>query len=78
MGAPGLDYHNCIGGLAVYVETKREGKDLTERQKTTRDTILAAGGMVFPIHNDAEIDAMIKTIDTVLDHVLPVYLWLPR
>jgi hypothetical protein len=62
MGAPGLDYHCCIQGLAIYIETKAPGKDLTDRQKTTRDAIEAAGGLVFVIHNKEEIDTMLASI----------------
>lgn len=62
MGAPGLDYYCCIGGLFVAIETKVEGKHLTDRQKATRDQIEAAGGLVFTIHNQAEIDLMLARI----------------
>lgn len=68
MGAPGLDYHNCICGLAIYVETKVPGKDLTPRQKITRAKIIAAGGVVYAIHDAAEIDAMIADIETTIKH----------
>ena len=63
MGAPGLDYHCCIDGLAVYIETKMEGKTLTERQRLTRNRIEEASGLVFEIHNKVEIDAMIARIE---------------
>jgi hypothetical protein len=63
MGRPGVDYHCCIDGLAVFIETKVEGKTLTDRQKITRDEIETAGGMFFEIHNDAEIDTMIAQIE---------------
>jgi hypothetical protein len=63
MGRPGVDYHCCIDGWAVFVETKVEGKTLTPRQQTTREEILAAGGLFFEIHNEDEIDQMIATIE---------------
>lgn len=72
MGAPGLDYHCCISGLAVYIETKAPGKDLTDRQKTTRDAIEAAGGLVFVIHNKEEIDTMLASIALHLRFAPPV------
>lgn len=62
MGAPGLDYYCCIGGLFVAIETKVPGKDMTDRQKITRDQIEAAGGLVFCIHDQAEIDTMLAQI----------------
>ncbi len=65
MGAPGLDYYCCIAGLFVAIETKVEGKDMTDRQKVTRDNIEAAGGLVFCIHNQDEIDDMLVQIATL-------------
>lgn len=62
MGAPALDYYCCIDGLFVAIETKVPGKDMTDRQKLTRDQIEAAGGMVFVIHDQAEIDTMLAQI----------------
>lgn len=62
MGAPGLDYYCCINGLFVAIETKVPGKDLTPRQTTTRDSIEAAGGLVFVIHDQKEIDEMLAQI----------------
>lgn len=62
MGAPGLDYYCCIGGLFVAIETKVPGKHPTPRQETTIKNIQAAGGMVFVIHDQPEIDQMIAHI----------------
>lgn len=66
MGAPGLDYHCCIDGLAVFIETKVPGKHMTDRQKMTSDKVKQAGGLFFEIHDDAEIEAMIATIELAL------------
>lgn len=69
LGAPGLDYHCCIDGLAVFIETKVPGKHMTERQKITTEKIKAAGGMVFEIHGeDDELDTMIAHIELRLKH----------
>lgn len=62
MGAPGLDYFCCIGGFFIAIETKVDGKDLTDRQRTTRDAIEQAGGLVFVIHNEQEITEMLAHI----------------
>lgn len=67
MGAPGLDYYCCIDGLFVAIETKAPGKTLTGRQKITRVSIKKAGGLVFEIHDDKELDAMISTIEWKCD-----------
>ena len=62
MGAPGLDYYCCIAGLFVAIETKVPGKGLTPRQSDTRSQIIGAGGIVFVIHDENEIDAMVATM----------------
>lgn len=63
MGAPSLDYLCCVSGLFVAIETKVPGKHMTPRQIITRDEIEMAGGLVFEIHDDAEIDTMIAQIE---------------
>ncbi len=59
MGAPGLDYYGCIAGRFFAIETKVPGKDLTPRQRVTADKIRAAGGIVFVVHDEREIQAMV-------------------
>lgn len=67
MGAPGLDYYCCIAGRFVAIETKVEGKTLTDRQRTTRDAIEAAGGLVFEIHNEGEITEMVAHLNLMMN-----------
>lgn len=62
MGAPGLDYYCCINGLFVAIETKVPGKHPTPRQEETIKSIRAAGGLVFVIHDQDEINAMVALI----------------
>jgi hypothetical protein len=52
MGTPGLDYYLCINGHFVAIETKTPGKDLTPRQKGTRQQIEDAGGLVLVVKDD--------------------------
>jgi len=77
MGAPGLDYHCCINGLAVYIETKVPGKHMTDRQKATAEKIEQAGGLVFEVHDEAEVDAMIAKIELCLK-CSTIRNWKPR
>lgn len=49
MGAAGLDFHCCIDGVAVFIETKAPGKKLTPRQIKTTISIVKAGGIVLVI-----------------------------
>lgn len=62
MGAPGLDFYLCIGGLFVAIETKVPGKPLTARQLTTAQEIASAGGLVFVIRNDDDIEHMVARL----------------
>lgn len=66
MGAPGLDEFWCIHGLFVAIETKVPGKNLTPRQKITRDKIIHAGGLVFCVHDGDEIDRVIWLLKRVV------------
>lgn len=59
MGAPSLDFINCIQGIFVAIETKTPGKQLTDRQKATAISIREAGGCVYVIRDDADIRFML-------------------
>ncbi len=58
MGAPGLDYYCSVNGVFIGIETKVPGKNPTPRQCQTIKEIEAGGGVVFVIHDAAEIDRM--------------------
>lgn len=57
-GSPGLDYHLCVRGLAVFIETKKPGGKLTPLQETTRTNMLNAGAVVLVVTNDDDIEMM--------------------
>jgi hypothetical protein len=59
MGAPGLDFYCCICGWFVAIETKTPGKKLTDRQRATAENIAAAGGIVFVIRDQDDINFML-------------------
>ncbi len=72
MGKQGLDYFWCIGGRFVSYETKRPGKDMTERQEDTAQEILGANGIVFVIHDPDEIEGAIRVLKSLTPVVQPV------
>lgn len=52
-GAPGLDFHCCANGTALFIETKAGNKKLTPRQENTVMEVQKANGVVFIIHDDS-------------------------
>lgn len=64
-GRSSLDYLGFYWGRGFAIETKRAGKDLTERQKGTRDDIEASGTPVFRVRDDAELSIFVAWLDQV-------------
>lgn len=64
MGAPTLDCVGCANGEFFAVETKAEGKDLTPRQRVTREEMQKAGARVFVIVGVEDIE--LKAFDSWL------------
>lgn len=62
MGMPGLDFYNCVNGWFIAIETKTTNKKLTGRQKLTADEITNAGGVVFVIRDQSDVDYMMGTL----------------
>ena len=62
MGAPGLDFYCCIKSLFVAIETKVPGKHLTERQVQTANAIVDAGGAVYVIREQYDVDQMMRDL----------------
>lgn len=62
MGAPSLDFINCINGFFLAIETKTPGKQLTPRQKTTALAIRDALGVVYVIRDDMDISFMMGNL----------------
>ena len=52
MGAPALDCHGCVIGVAFFIETKAPGKEPTPRQLNTLRATEEAGGRNFVIDGD--------------------------
>lgn len=58
MGAPTLDFICCCNGRFFAVETKAPGKHPTPRQAATMTDITIAGGYVFVVSNQSELDVL--------------------
>jgi hypothetical protein len=68
-GKPALDYILCVNGWFVTIETKAEGKKLTERQKATRRDINMAGGPVYVVSTKEEIQVVMNIIDERIKNI---------
>lgn len=69
-GRPALDYECCIRGLAVAIETKAPGGEMSPTQKMTRDSKLAAGALVFLIWDEVSLELckrIVNGIRTIFD-----------
>ena len=62
MGAATLDSLHCINGQFVSIETKAEGKQMTERQETVATAMHKAGALVFTVDSKASLEDAIKWI----------------
>jgi hypothetical protein len=58
MGAPTLDFIACCNGHYVTVETKAPGKHPTARQQITMAEVQCAGGFVFVVSCQIELDRL--------------------
>ncbi len=65
-GSPGLDFHLCIRGRAVFIETKVPGKKLTPQQEATRAAMQQAGGLVFVIYDGESLQAAMEILRNVV------------
>ena len=60
-----LDYVCCYKGVFFMLETKRRGKDMTDRQRICASSVIRAGGHVFRVHNEAHIEELKQWLDTL-------------
>jgi hypothetical protein len=58
MGAPSLDFICCHDGRYIAIETKAPGKKPTPRQEITMNEIAFAGGFVFVVSCQQELDIL--------------------
>ena len=68
MGAPTLDWLCCIAGAFIAIESKVPGKHLTDRQVMTANEIVDAGGAVYVIREQNDVDQMMR--DLTRGHVI--------
>jgi len=64
-GAQTLDFLICSLGLFIAVETKAPGKKPTPRQEQCIREITAAGGAVFIVSNDVELEHLKQFMDVL-------------
>ncbi len=58
MGKPSLDFICCCNGRFFAIETKAPGKKPTKRQEVTMMEIAFAGGFVFVVSNQEELNIL--------------------
>ena len=64
-GMPGLDFHCCHRGRALFIETKAPGKLPTPRQYLTMEAVAEAGGKVFVIDGEnGQLEALADWLNT--------------
>lgn len=56
MGRPSLDFIGCVKGRFFAVETKAPGGQVTARQKLTMGDMKSAGGKVFVVQTQDDLD----------------------
>src|ERR1700678_2552440 len=67
MGRPWLDYHLCVGGQTVAIETKKDEKTLlTPQQKHTKRQLEAAGAVVFVVNGPGTAMVALTAIELLL------------
>jgi hypothetical protein len=57
-GKPGLDFHLCFRGHAVFIETKSPSGQLTANQRLTCHDVAVAGGATFVIRDDEGLNKL--------------------
>lgn len=62
LGASTLDYLLCVRGRFVAIETKKPGGKMTPRQEAVTKEIVNAGGVVYVITNEEEMDKLIADL----------------
>lgn len=69
MGRPWLDYHLCVNGFTVAIETKKDDKTpLTPQQKATKREIEQAGGIVFVVNNPGSATVALVAIGQLIEN----------
>lgn len=63
IGESSLDFIICFRGVFIAVETKVPGKSMTARQNIQAGRIAAAGGAVFEIASQTDVDRFAAWLD---------------
>lgn len=62
-GVRTVDYIGFVRGVGFVVEAKREGKDATDMQKLTLQTIREAGAAAFVVNDEESLQRLKKWLD---------------
>lgn len=66
MGTPELDCNLIVAGRSVSIETKAPGKRMTPRQKLTTAAKRRAGGFVFEVDSEFDMQCALSAILALL------------
>ena len=67
MGKPWLDYHLCVNGQTVAIETKKDEKTpLTPQQKHTKHELEQAGAIVFKVDGPGTATVALQAIELLI------------
>lgn len=64
-GTPGLDFHLCVRGMTVLIETKKPGGELSPLQIATKQDYLDAGGIVLIVWDEASLSTAMEIINGI-------------
>lgn len=64
-GKRGLDFHCCIRGFAVFIETKAPGKKLKVPQQVIVREMCDKGGRVFIVDGEESLKRMVSFIENM-------------
>lgn len=65
-GVQALDYHLCVIGYHIVIETKAGKEQLTALQNVTKGQIEQAGGMVFVVRDEDTLNQTMAVIDNLI------------
>lgn len=74
MGAPELDCNLIVNGRSVSIECKAPGERMTPRQRLTTVAKRRAGGLVFEVDSEFDMNAVVRAINH-LDTDQPFKAW---
>lgn len=65
-GVQALDYHLCVLGYHIVIETKAGTEQLTALQNVTKNQIEQAGGMVFVVRDEETLNQTMAFLNSLI------------